>query len=125
MARGASVDGMPDPLTLRLSNPGDLVATVPVLMGFHPVDSLVLIALGGRSRRRIGLTVRLDLPPPDVVGATSGVAEAAVQALFADTPEEAAVIVIGPVEPAPPDGELVDRVVAGLAARGVPARTVL
>ncbi|MEX2289461.1 MAG: DUF4192 domain-containing protein [Mycobacteriales bacterium] len=49
----------------RLSSPGDIVATIPILCGFPPQDSVVLLSLRGR-RRRLGLTVRLDLPPPEL-----------------------------------------------------------
>lgn len=54
------------PPTARLRTPGDLAATVPALCGFHPRDSVVVISLRG-SRRRIGLTMRVDLPPGDRV----------------------------------------------------------
>ena len=47
----------------RLSGPGDVAATVPLLCGFRPQDSVVVLSLRG-PRRRLGLTVRLDLPPP-------------------------------------------------------------
>ena len=79
----------------RLSSPGDLVATVPSLCGFVPQDSLVLLSLRG-ARRRLGLTIRLDLPPPaaavDVVGALVGRVvqdggSAAVLVVYADAPE--------------------------------------
>jgi uncharacterized protein DUF4192 len=46
---------------IRLGSPADLVDAVPYLLGFHPSDSVVLIAVRGQ-RRRIGLTLRLDLP---------------------------------------------------------------
>ncbi|MGH3342597.1 MAG: DUF4192 domain-containing protein [Carbonactinosporaceae bacterium] len=53
---------------LRLSCPGELVEVVPYLLGFHPEDSVVLLALE-QPGRRVGLTVRIDLPPPgDVAG---------------------------------------------------------
>lgn len=65
---------------------------VPVLLGIHPRESLVLIAFGGRSGRRLGLTVRVDLPPPDDV---EPVVDQAVEALLSDHPAGAAVIVIG------------------------------
>lgn len=48
----------------RLSSPGDIVATVPVLCGFVPQDSVVVLSLRGE-RRRVGLTVRSDLPLPE------------------------------------------------------------
>ncbi len=28
---------------IRLTSPGDLVASVPFILGFHPTDSLVII----------------------------------------------------------------------------------
>lgn len=51
--------------SVRLSSPGELLAAVPHLLGFHPRDSLVLIALGGPRGSRLGLTLRADLPPPE------------------------------------------------------------
>jgi Domain of unknown function (DUF4192) len=58
----ASVAGMTTAVA-RLSSPGDLVAVVPHLVGFVPTESIVLMALRGR-RRRLQVTVRLDLPEP-------------------------------------------------------------
>jgi hypothetical protein len=49
---------------VRLSGPGDLVATVPHLFGFVPTESIVLLGLHG-PRKRINLTLRLDLCPPE------------------------------------------------------------
>ena len=55
----------PEPLaTVSLSDPGDLIAVTPVLLGFVPRSSLIAMALGGASGRRLGLTLRIDLPPP-------------------------------------------------------------
>ncbi len=53
---------------IRLGEPGELVEVVPYLLGFHPVESLVLLALaavageppGGRSE--VQLACRVDLP---------------------------------------------------------------
>jgi hypothetical protein len=47
---------------VRLSGPGDLVATVPHLFGFVPTESVVLLGLHG-PRKRINLSLRLDLCP--------------------------------------------------------------
>lgn len=49
--------------TLSLRNPADLLAAVPYLFGFHPTDSVVLLAMRGA---RVELQVRADLatPPP-------------------------------------------------------------
>lgn len=52
---------------LRVTTPADFVELVPYLVGFHPRDSLVLVALRG-PRNEIGLTVRVDLPA--VLGST-------------------------------------------------------
>jgi hypothetical protein len=48
---------------VRLTTPGELVASVPALCGFPPQESVVVLSLRG-PRRRLGLTVRVDLPPP-------------------------------------------------------------
>ncbi len=47
---------------VRLSSPGEIVASLPVLCGFPPQESVVALSLRGR---RLGLTVRLDLPAPE------------------------------------------------------------
>ena len=46
--------------TLRLSNPEDLIAAAPALLGFHPVNSVVMIAAGAPS-----FQARVDLPGQD------------------------------------------------------------
>src|SRR5512144_616101 len=46
---------------LRLRSPGEILALVPYLLGFHPSESLVLVAVRG-PRRRIVCTLRWDLP---------------------------------------------------------------
>lgn len=55
---------------------GDLLAVVPYLLGFHPADSLVLIALRDR---QIVFQVRVDLPEPaeatDLARHLAGLAE--------------------------------------------------
>ena len=44
----------------RLTSPGEIAAVVPVLCGFVPSESLVVVALHG-PRKRVGLTMRFDL----------------------------------------------------------------
>ncbi len=51
----------PAPARLRVSDPGDLLALVPYLLGFHPTESVVTVFI--RSGRVL-LTARVDLPPP-------------------------------------------------------------
>lgn len=55
-----------DQPVIRITGPRDLVDLVPYLVGFWPTESLVLVSLRG-SRRRVGLTLRIDL-----VGVRSG-----------------------------------------------------
>lgn len=50
---------------LTLSEPGDLIAALPALLGFPPHRSLVLVCLNGPQHRRVGLVARLDLPHPE------------------------------------------------------------
>ena len=55
----------PTDTNIRITQSADLLAAVPHLLGFHPVDSLVVIGLHGREPMNIGLTLRVDLPPPE------------------------------------------------------------
>ena len=45
---------LPPAAVLRMRDPGELLAALPYLLGFHPRDSLVVLAFGGRSGRRVG-----------------------------------------------------------------------
>ena len=57
----AASSSSPWDTSVRVREPGELVAAVPVLLGFHPHESLVLVATGGETGRRLGLTLRVDL----------------------------------------------------------------
>ena len=53
-----------DDLTvIKLSSPSDIVTAMPVILGFHPAESLAVMCLRG-PRRRKSLTLRIDLPDP-------------------------------------------------------------
>ncbi|HEX8303883.1 MAG TPA: DUF4192 family protein, partial [Jatrophihabitans sp.] len=54
---------------IQISDPGELIDTVPYLLGFHPRESLVLIgfagslgSVDGSAPQRIQVTLRVDLP---------------------------------------------------------------
>lgn len=112
-----------EPAALRVRDPGQLVAAIPVVIGFHPRDSLVLLAMGGASGRRLGLTVRVDLPSRDDVAL---VAASAVRGLLADSPPGAVVVVVGgPGGADPPTSVLVDHVLAALAEHRVEVHGVI
>lgn len=55
-----SPDARPDPVRLQARRPGDLLAAVPFLLGFHPAESLVALFL---REGRVLLTARYDLVP--------------------------------------------------------------
>ena len=57
----ADIVDIVDRPTLRASGPAEIVQLVPYLLGFHPSESLVLLALRGR---RIVVSVRYDLGAP-------------------------------------------------------------
>ncbi|PKW25687.1 DUF4192 domain-containing protein [Phycicoccus duodecadis] len=48
---------------IRLRDPGDVLATLPYQLGYHPRRSAVVVAL---QQGRIAGVVRCDLPPPDI-----------------------------------------------------------
>jgi hypothetical protein len=50
-----------------LDHPGDLIAAIPGMLGFPPVDSVVLVTFTGASRLTIEAVLRTDLPKPDHV----------------------------------------------------------
>lgn len=47
--------------TVRLSEPGELIASVPAILGFTPTRSVIAICLSGESRPTIGAVMRHDL----------------------------------------------------------------
>lgn len=47
--------------TIRISKPADAIAVAPYLLGFHPSQSLVLIAIGEKGRA-LKSVLRVDLP---------------------------------------------------------------
>ena len=54
----------PPALTIRISSPGSVVASIPLLFGFHPENSLVVLGLGrapGGREHTIRHGVRIDL----------------------------------------------------------------
>lgn len=65
-ATGADRPEPPPADRVRLSGPTDLIAIVPYLLGFHPTDSVVVLAVRGKHPV---FTMRLDLPP---TGAPAG-----------------------------------------------------
>ncbi|MGH3978271.1 MAG: DUF4192 domain-containing protein, partial [Pseudonocardiaceae bacterium] len=107
----------PPATRVRLSDPAELIAAVPHLLGFRPRDSLVLITLDGK---RLGLTLRADLVP---AGSEDQLAEQLLAPVVRQRPTGAMLLVLGG-EPAVTGGlphrGLVDTVDGALAAAGIP-----
>lgn len=102
---------------IRLSDPAELIAAVPHLLGFHPRDSVILLALRGT---RLGLTLRADL-----VGADQApfLAEQLVVPMARQRPTGVALVIIGGgLGPAddPPHRGLVDSIDAVFSGAGLP-----
>lgn len=102
---------------IRLSDPAELIAAIPHLLGFHPHDSVVLVALHGR---RLGLTLRADL-----IGVEQSVLLAGQMLLpmVRQQPTGVAVVVIGgdpTPEDDPPHRGLVDAIGEVFCAAGLP-----
>jgi hypothetical protein len=117
---------LPDPIDVRLDDPGQIAAALPQLLGFRPRESVVLVSLTGPRGGRVGLTVRADIPP---VGHAAAVAGIITRSVCTDRPARVLVAVvseagdeIGPVTggvPGIPHRGLVGEVVRALAAVGV------
>lgn len=80
-----------DQTALKLRSPDDILEAVPYLLGFEPTDCLVALSLRG-PRKRLGLTLRVDLVDP---AGTDLVADQVVGALRADRADSVLLIAYG------------------------------
>lgn len=105
---------------LRLSSPADLIEAVPYLLGYHPSNSMVALALRG-PRREVVFTMRLDLPTDeaDLIRPCSR----SVAAYLAQAEAGQAVLVAygdgGRAGAALPQAALVDMTCKALRRRGI------
>lgn len=83
-----------DTVTVGVSGPAGLLSTLPVLLGFHPTESLVMVCLCG-DPDRVGPIGRVDAPttPAAVARTVAALADAAARhadrliiAVYTDTP---------------------------------------
>lgn len=49
-------------MTVRVSEPAQLIAAIPHLLGFRPANSVVVLGFGGPTGNRVGPVLRLNLP---------------------------------------------------------------
>jgi hypothetical protein len=113
---------------VRISDPGEVAAALPHLLGFRPRESIVLLALGGRSGSRLEVSARGDIPPP---GERATLARELVTRVVPANPTSVLVLVASEAVDAGgrggglPHRDLVHEVIAALADRGLGARDVL
>jgi hypothetical protein len=101
---------------LTLRSPADLLAAVPYLLGFHPDDSVVLVALRGK---RVIFQGRVDIPDPDEAdGLVRHLADIAAR----QHPTGVTLIGYGPLERVV---GMLDALGAAITAAGVPVLDVL
>jgi len=99
----ATLDGMastpvvPAPPRVTLRSPGDLIALTPYLLGFHPTDSLVVVAL---RERQVAFAARGDLPGHR--GPVRPVARRLVQLVASQAVDAVALLGYGPAATADP-----------------------
>jgi hypothetical protein len=118
-------DPQPDRVDVRISDPGEIAAALPALLGFHPRESVVLVSLAGPSGRRVGLTVRADLPPD---GGAEAVAAEVTRSVRTARPSGVLLAVVSEAPDVPgglPHRELLHEVVLALASDRIPVRAAL
>lgn len=107
---------------MKVRTPGDIVSSLPALLGYHAEKSIVLILLGG-STNRIELTMRLDLPTRFDDATCEAVWQAFVPGVTHADADEAVVVLLD-ADPQPAQA-LVDAVADGLAEHGIGMRDLL
>ena len=113
------------PIEVRIDDPGEIAAGLPQLLGFRPHESVVLMALTGRSGRRMGLCVRADIPPRRYAAAMAAELTRSVRTAG----PRAVLVAVVSEEPGPvddlPHRALVGDVVRTLTAAGLPVPEIL
>lgn len=107
---------------IRVQTPGEFLATVPALFGFHPKDSLVAVLLDDRSHDACAL--RVDLP----LAFTGLVLDRLMSAAEMAQACTAVIVVYArhePCDPAPPYSRKVDDLVTQLEETGVVVRETM
>ncbi len=115
------------PYQVSLVSPGEIAAALPHLLGFRPHESLVLVSLTGPRGARVGLTVRVDLPPPEHAAEAAAVV---TRSVLTDRPEAVLLAVVSEAVGCTPPGELPHRALVheatlALTAHRVPVRDAL
>ena len=103
---GRRADDSP-PYRVSLVEPGEIAAALPLLLGFRPRESVLLVSLTGPRGVRVGLTVRADIPPPEHAAELAG---QLAQRVRTDGPAAVLLVVVSEApDDADPDPELPHR----------------
>jgi hypothetical protein len=120
-----------DRIDVRISDPGEIAAALPSLLGFRPRESVVLVSLTGASGGRVGLTVRSDLPDPEHAAPAAALL---TRSVCRDRPRGVLVAVVSEAPDVPagdggasglPHRGVVHELVVALARNDVPVREAL
>ncbi|HEX5540899.1 MAG TPA: DUF4192 domain-containing protein [Micromonospora sp.] len=110
----------PEVPTLSVRSLPDLITAVPYLLGFHPEQSIVVVAMRGK---RLVFAARFDLPPVAATMEFRQAAAAHVAAVVANQNTDTAVVIgYGPPEPVTP---AVEATAAALREAGLMVDDVL
>jgi hypothetical protein len=97
-----------------MRGPGDVAVMIPYLLGFQPVESLVLVSLE-ESRKRFGPLLRVDLVDPE-----EGRREQARRVVSVMSANAAGLVLVAAFSEDPGRADpMVDRVLDGLAGQGI------
>lgn len=114
---------MKPPEHLTVQGPEDILGFIPHSLGYWPADSLVAMTLQGK---RLGATLRLDLPGPEALADPRNYACTVRDYLRADQHADAALLVIftnhGWMDPPQAYGGLLAALQAVLGTAGMPVR---
>ncbi|MFC6019046.1 DUF4192 domain-containing protein [Plantactinospora solaniradicis] len=111
--RNSTHQNSTDRATLTVRSTADLLAAVPYLLGFHPADSVVVIAMRGN---RVVFVARGDLPGAEDVPETAEAAEHLAAVVARQDVETTTIIGYGPPERVTP---IIDVVTAALGRVGL------
>ncbi|HEY2193106.1 MAG TPA: DUF4192 domain-containing protein [Actinomycetospora sp.] len=121
-----------DEVVVKLGGPGDLVASLPSMLGFVPEESVIAVAMHRRgARSRVGGMARIDLvaaaDAPERAEIDRVLTDAIVQRLGPAVPDSLVVVVVSEADPVgrPPHGGLVDALTEAFAAIGVPVTSAV
>jgi hypothetical protein len=114
---------MKPPQHLTVQGPEDILGFIPHSLGYWPADSLVAMTLQGK---RLGATLRLDLPGPGTLADPRNYARTVRDYLRADQNADAALLVFftndGWMDPPQTYGGLLAALQAVLGTAGMPVR---